>query len=427
MKPTFTVAGEEALLGTAWDINAEDNDMEEVDEWKYELTLSDVPLYAGTYAYKVVKNHSWDTNYGDIETGDQDGNALLTIDEPAYYNVTFSFDYTTLAVSAVATKSKDAEQFVATFVNMPGWETVNAYAWNGEGDAAEQLNGAWPGEAAVKADANFSVPAYSSDFDVYTKTYYFAAPEKIIFNNGNGAQTNDIAFAEKVPFSQHGNGSNVVLFNDGSDQFKAEVEYVPATGTLATYARKFNVGTKQTVVLPFDLPADRIDAAGKFYTPLKIANDQITFTPATEVKANVPYLFEPATEFPFESVEVSAIPVFEQQSVEVGTGEFIYVTETTEVTSDAETTYYGFEGGVFKKAANGVANPWRGYFALPTADATAAKLDIVFDDTTGIEGVETVAADAENTKIYNLQGQQLSKIAGKGVFIVNGKKVLVTK
>lgn len=82
--------------------------------------------------------------------------------------------------------------------------------------------------------------------------------------------------------------------------------------------------------------------------------------------------------------------------------------------------YWGAENaGAFKVKA-GTA-----YLAVPTSEANNAK-GFAFDgETTGIENVN-VAANQSKT-IYNLNGQRVSNMSQAGLYIVNGKKVVIRK
>lgn len=81
--------------------------------------------------------------------------------------------------------------------------------------------------------------------------------------------------------------------------------------------------------------------------------------------------------------------------------------------------YWGAEnGGAFKVKA-GTA-----YLAVPTSESDAKGF--AFDgETTGIENVN-VAANQSKT-IYNLNGQRVSNMSQAGLYIVNGKKVVIRK
>ena len=63
-------------------------------------------------------------------------------------------------------------------VNAAGWSDVYCYAW---GDNGEVL-GTWPGTKAT----------YDSELSCYTMTFDEAKPTKLIWNNGNGEQTQDL-------------------------------------------------------------------------------------------------------------------------------------------------------------------------------------------------------------------------------------------
>ena len=49
------------------------------------------------------------------------------------------------------------------------------------------------------------------------------------------------------------------------------------------------------------------------------------------------------------------------------------------------------------------------------------EIDFTYTDLAGIEGL---AADQTSKVVYNLQGQRVEKVV-KGIYIINGKKVLV--
>ena len=64
----------------------------------------------------------------------------------------------------------------------------------------------------------------------------------------------------------------------------------------------------------------------------------------------------------------------------------------------------------------------KAYLAVPAAQVGSIKGFSFNDVVDGIKAVETT--ETENNAIYNLAGQRVSKMQ-KGIYIVNGKKVLV--
>ena len=80
--------------------------------------------------------------------------------------------------------------------------------------------------------------------------------------------------------------------------------------------------------------------------------------------------------------------------------------------------------GFFWGAANGA--PFKvvaglAYLAVPDAVAASVKSGLQFPDPAGVVVVKASETDG---KIYTLSGQQIDKIKGRGVYIINGKKVV---
>lgn len=80
--------------------------------------------------------------------------------------------------------------------------------------------------------------------------------------------------------------------------------------------------------------------------------------------------------------------------------------------------------GFFWGAANGA--PFKvvaglAYLAVPNAVAASVKSGLQFPDPAGVVVVKASETDG---KIYTLSGQQIDKIKGRGVYIINGKKVV---
>lgn len=94
----------------------------------------------------------------------------------------------------------------------------------------------------------------------------------------------------------------------------------------------------------------------------------------------------------------------------------------TDVTADG-TQYVlaqvGDKVGFHKVTSGTTIAAGKGYLVVPAGAKTFFAFD---DETTGIKQINN--ADAENAVIYNLNGQRVSN-AERGLYIVNGKKVLV--
>ena len=145
------------------------------------------PVYAYVWTGEEKQLGNWP---GTLMTKVSDGEWTITVSaEEAPANIIFNAgdgqpqtpDY---EFEADKTYTYNLNTYTATFTTDAGWENVYAYAWNGDGEGAVKLVGDFPG-LQLEATAG-----------VYTFTYKaFAAPEKILFNNGTeGIQTLDMAF-----------------------------------------------------------------------------------------------------------------------------------------------------------------------------------------------------------------------------------------
>ena len=82
-EPAYTVLGE--VIGLDWVVTSTTNDMT-LEEGVYTLEMTNVELAVGNYAYKIVKDHSYNKAYP------QEGNASMSITTAGIYNLTFTLD-----------------------------------------------------------------------------------------------------------------------------------------------------------------------------------------------------------------------------------------------------------------------------------------------------------------------------------------------
>ena len=307
-----------------------------------------------------------------------------------------------------------ADSYTVKFVNIAGWNDVYVYGWNGS------TNSGW---TANKAEKTSTVNVFGVDADVYECTISLSVePKNLIFHNNDGTQTQDLQWVEGATYSYDDTEKGYFLFTDDADQFKPAQNFdVP--GAKASYARQFTPGNVCTVVLPFAIGADVAAAAGKFYRINSIADGYIRGT--EEIPAPyVPYIFIPATDYPFTKIGIGQLPEVQNNSITTAEGYTLqFVTETTELASDASYDYYGFQGGKFVKAAYATVNPFRSYIKVAKSANAPATLIWTDDEATGISSLK---ADIQNGKadVYDLQGRRVLNPV-RGLYIVNGKKVIV--
>ena len=307
-----------------------------------------------------------------------------------------------------------ADSYTVKFVNIAGWNDVYVYGWNGS------TNSGW---TANKAEKTSTVNVFGVDADVYECTISLSVePKNLIFHNNDGTQTQDLQWVEGATYSYDDTEKGYFLFTDDANQFKPAQTFDVA-GAKASYARKFTPGNVCTVVLPFAIGADVAKAAGKFYRITSIADGYIRGTEETPAPY-VPYIFIPAKDNPFTNIGIGQLPAVQNNSITTAEGYTLqFVTETTELASDASYDYYGFSNGKFVKAAYATVNPFRSYIKVAKSANAPATLIWTDDEATGISSLK---ADIQNGKanVYDLQGRRVLNPV-RGLYIVNGKKVIV--
>lgn len=305
-------------------------------------------------------------------------------------------------------------EYKVKFVNMAGWETVKAHAWNNDGDITE-----WPGIEGTAVD---NTTAFGNSYPTFEFTFT-SEPTNVQFNTGNNTKELNFTYVEGALYSYDGLADkSIFLFTDDANQFKPAQTYDVA-GANASYARKFTPGNVCTVVLPFAIGADVAKDAGKFYRINSIAGGYIRGTEETPAPY-IPYIFIPAKEYPFTNIGIGQLPAVQNNSITTAEGYTLqFVTETTELASDASYDYYGFQGGKFVKAAYATVNPFRSYIMVAKSANAPATLIWTDDEATGISSLK---ADIQNGKanVYDLQGRRVLNPV-RGLYIVNGKKVIV--
>ena len=99
--------------------------------------------------------------------------------------------------------------------------------------------------------------------------------------------------------------------------------------------------------------------------------------------------------------------------------------ETSVSTVNGEYTNFGLSNGAFVKLNNGSIPANKAYLPILTANVptAAARLTIVFDEGMAT-GIANINRESTDNRYFNLNGQQV-KTPQKGMYIVNGKKVII--
>ena len=196
------------------------------------------------------------------------------------------------------------------------------------------------------------------------------------------------------------------------------------TAAAVSYDRVFknDANYVQSFVLPFGFTVP----AGTTVAELSSVNgDNLVFKPVAVTEANKPYLLVTNDgEFinKLSNVQVKATTGADLTTTVDG------VSHIGSYTAQNVENVYGYANGKFVKANTGSVKPFRTYVKVTGSQGAAPMaFGVNIEGTvTGINNATTAATAKE--AIYNLQGVRVSgdlKHLTKGVYIVNGQKVLV--
>lgn len=195
------------------------------------------------------------------------------------------------------------------------------------------------------------------------------------------------------------------------------------TAAAVSYDRVFKTDNYvQSFVLPFGFTVP----AGTTVAELSSVNgDNLVFKPVATTEANKPYLVVTNDgEFinKLTNVQVKATTGADLTTTVDG------VSHIGSYTAQNVTDVYGYANGKFVKANTGSVKPFRTYVKVAGSQGAAPMaFGVNIEGTvTGINNATTAATAKE--AIYNLQGVRVSgdlKHLTKGVYIVNGQKVVV--
>lgn len=263
-------------------------------------------------------------------------------------------------------------------------------------------------------------------------------------------------------------GNNYIHANNGSDvTFKVKVVSVhtveldelattapaAATGVNVKVKRTIKANEWSTICLPFAMTAEQVKTAfgdkvvklGDF-TGYDITEegDNITgiavhFNTVTNIVANHPYVIwvsSAITEFTVDGVTIDPDDAIVSFGYYTGKKPQVYHPKDFVGTYVADFDFYNaansyplfLSGNKFYYATEHTKHmkAFRAFFdfddVLSEVENASARIDFNFDDTTGIKEIHGANGNAEGT--YDLQGRKVEKPTNKGLYIVNGRKVV---
>lgn len=186
-------------------------------------------------------------------------------------------------------------------------------------------------------------------------------------------------------------------------------------GKDVTYTRSIAAGKYATITLPVavTLP-ENVNA----YELSTYSSGTVTLTKAESFAANTPYIIHNAGASAAEITFTSSNADLTFGTSAASNSGATFTGTYNKVAADG--SQFVIQNGQLVKANEGVTiGAFRAYFT--GLSASGARLSFIDDETTGINAIENVE---NNVKMYDLQGRRVAA-PQKGLYIVNGKKVLV--
>ena len=186
-----------------------------------------------------------------------------------------------------------------------------------------------------------------------------------------------------------------------------------------------------TFCVPFSMTAEQI--AATFGEGTKVTayastdGTTLNFTEATAITAGEPYLIKPATTTANPAIEGVTIAAGDAQE-KGSTYKFIGIYSPKALATDGSELFIGTDSKLYSPAADkNTINGMRAYLKVP-AGTEGARLNILGEMVTAIDGVSLNGND--EVKVFNLKGQRVgntTKGLAKGIYVVNGKKMVINK
>ena len=442
---TYTVAGNNSdMFGSVWDPTYTANDMTKNGDGTYSITYTNVYL-DDDVQYKVVKDHSWNEAYPAADR-------VITIAEAGTYTLTIHFNPTTHEV----------------YETMPG-------SGSGEPDVEVTTNAA--SEGATFTEASFQMPTndvtvdYELVRDMGYKVAFSGVPTRArlakdgdgkfhfadgltfqLLDNIDANNPKDITSAEGITFMV---GEVEAVDIEGNTFYRIDKEtLVPLADFLADahlgnyaicavastgeYDGSFTSGTitlfqgyevevpaKEFITYYKDEPLYVEDTDVTLYTITSVNGDQAVLSDKSDaMPSNTPMLVYNKSN---ETKVILLIPCAEPDMALTVAPEFQgTLTATTIAASTDAQTNYAFNGKQFVFVKNAIeVGPNKAWLSVNTGVPSARAITLVFDEATGVNEVIGVK-EVNDGSWYDLNGRKLNGMpTKKGVYIMNGKKVVV--
>ena len=260
------------------------------------------------------------------------------------------------------------------------------------------------GENSVPVSDRFGLSAYDNALADLSGIVIAAGPELI---------TPQIA-----PITQNGIPGVVYVVDEDKDFYLPESTIENATVRLK---RTLSKDYWNTFAVPFEISgANAFDAIIREFDA--VDGNTMVFKAASKIEAGVPYLVKPTEDIVNPVYSNVTLDYQPEKGIVRGDYKFVATYDPLKLATDKTQLFLTTAGKLAYPSTDEQATikGMRAYFVVPQN----ASPSLILDDTASgiIEVIGT--AEADRNDVYNLNGQRITQ-PGKGLYIVNGKKLII--
>ncbi len=205
--------------------------------------------------------------------------------------------------------------------------------------------------------------------------------------------------------------------------------YAAGTYPAVTIDRTFSADNWNTLCVPFAFNKSAF-AQVKELSGITVTGDHISMTlsDASTIVAGKPYLVKASSNgasLTATDVEMPGASVQGSSATADGyTVNYVGTYDGVSLTSANSNAFVVSNNALYNVDSDVTVGAYRAYFTVSSGIGGVKALSFNFNGETGINAIDNGQFTTDNAPIFNLAGQRVQK-AQKGIYIVNGKKVLV--
>lgn len=223
--------------------------------------------------------------------------------------------------------------------------------------------------------------------------------------------------------------SNNKIGSDGGGMYTANdyTSWSIAEASQASVTVSCKAGKYGTVIFPFTPDVSEGFDDITFYSCGSVNNttNKVQISEVSEPQANTPYLIYNADGDNFSKTLTDwGTASASDYTAGLLTGVYTYAPITKDANNYVLQTQSGNQAFYYVTENDFESTPYKAYLTYENSEVKSFGFEIIDGSETAIELVQNLDSKVQNSVIYNLAGQRVQK-AQKGLYIVNGKKVVI--